>query len=176
MIIDVNVFLFAGTFNMKSLLENNGALLKPILKSIPADERPAVGMPLPNIPWEERPKNCAEPVWRYSRNPIIPRDLTSTSNSIFNSAAVPFEGGFAGVFRCDDKQRRMGLYAGKSDDGINWRIESTPIRFRCDDPEIAKWEYGYDPRVCWIDDRFYITWCNGYHGPTIGIGWTRDFE
>ena len=21
-----------------------------------------------------------------------------------------------------------------------------------------------------------MTWCNGYHGPTIGIGWTKDFK
>ena len=21
-----------------------------------------------------------------------------------------------------------------------------------------------------------MTWCNGYHGPTIGVAWTNDFE
>jgi len=31
--------------------------------------------PLPNIPWEDRPAGCADVVWRYSANPIIPRDL-----------------------------------------------------------------------------------------------------
>ncbi|HSN77832.1 MAG TPA: glycoside hydrolase family 130 protein, partial [Anaerolineae bacterium] len=36
--------------------------------------------------------------------------------------------------------------------------------------------YAYDPRVVWIDDRYYVTWCNGYHGPTIGVGYTHDFE
>ncbi len=36
-------------------------------------------------------------------------------------------------------------------------------------------EYKYDPRVTWIEDRYWITWCNGYHGPTIGIGYTFDF-
>jgi len=37
-----------------------------------------IGPELPNIPWEERPHKCAERsgvVWRYSKNPIIPRDL-----------------------------------------------------------------------------------------------------
>ena len=32
------------------------------------------------------------------------------------------------------------------------------------------------PRVCRLEDRYYVTWCNGYHGPTIGIAWTNDFE
>lgn len=36
-------------------------------------------------------------------------------------------------------------------------------------------DYKYDPRVTWIEDRYWITWCNGYHGPTIGIGYTFDF-
>jgi len=37
-------------------------------------------------------------------------------------------------------------------------------------------EHAYDPRVAWLEDRFYVTWCNGYHGPTIGIAYTHDFE
>ena len=46
-----------------------------------------------------------------------------------------------------------------------------------DIPEIGEWVYGYDPRVCFIDDRYYVTWCNGYKGqPTIGVAWTTDFK
>ena len=46
----------------------------------------------PNMPWEERPQGCTEPIWRYSANPVIRRDLLPDSNSIFNSAVVPFGG------------------------------------------------------------------------------------
>ena len=58
------------------------------------------GNPLPGMPWEERPEGCKNVMWRCSANPIIPRDLLPTSNSIFNSAVVPFGEGYAGVFRC----------------------------------------------------------------------------
>lgn len=27
-----------------------------------------------------------------------------------------------------------------------------------------------------MDGKYYVTWCNGYHGPTIGIAWTDDFK
>jgi beta-1,4-mannooligosaccharide/beta-1,4-mannosyl-N-acetylglucosamine phosphorylase len=37
-------------------------------------------------------------------------------------------------------------------------------------------DYKYDPRVVFIEDRYWITWCNGYNGPTIGIGYTFDFK
>jgi beta-1,4-mannooligosaccharide/beta-1,4-mannosyl-N-acetylglucosamine phosphorylase len=35
--------------------------------------------------------------------------------------------------------------------------------------------HAYDPRVTRLEDRWYVTWCNGYHGPTIGVAWTHDF-
>jgi len=141
-----------------------------------AGKQTVVGDAVPNIPWEERPEGCSDVVWRYSGNPVIPRDATPTSNSIFNSAVVPHEGAFAGVFRCDDRRRHMQLHTGRSADGLAWQIEPDPIRFECDIPELQDFVYGYDPRVCWIEDRYYVMWCNWYHGPTIGLAWTRDFE
>jgi beta-1,4-mannooligosaccharide/beta-1,4-mannosyl-N-acetylglucosamine phosphorylase len=132
--------------------------------------------PVANLPWEERPAGSTGPLWRFSRNPVVPRDLLPSSNSIFNSAVVPFHGGFAGVFRCDDWARRMELHAGFSEDGLNWQLGPDRIEFVCDDPEIGRFVYGYDPRVVKIDERYYVTWCNWYHGPTIGVGWTEDFQ
>ena len=88
------------------------------------------------IPWEERPAGCKDVLWRSVANPIIPRDLLPTSNSIFNSAVVPFGDGFAGVFRCDDTNRRMRLHVGFSKDAINWNIKEEPLKFQCDDEEM----------------------------------------
>ena len=123
--------------------------------------------PLPNIPWEERPSGCSDVIWRYHSNPIIPRNLIPSANSIFNSAVVPFNGHFAGVFRCDNRKREMNLNRGFSPNGIDWVLDNTPIVWQCDDTEISGFLYRYDPRVVWLDDRYYVTWCNGYHGPTL---------
>ena len=133
----------------------------------------------PDMPWEDRPAGSKEVMWRYSANPIIGRHALSTSNSIFNSAVVPFKKGkynYAGVFRCDDTNRRMRIHAAFSVDGIKWDICEEDFKLVGADPEIAEWVYGYDPRVAKIDDKYYVTWCNGYHGPTIGIAWTEDFR
>jgi len=136
-----------------------------------------VGEAVPSLPWEDRPARRQQgPLWRYSRNPIIPRDLIPTSNSIFNSAAVTCEGAFAGVFRCDNLRRQMVLHAGRSADGIEWQIHHEPIQWIRDAMDIEPPGYAYDPRVCWLEDRWWITWCNGFHGPTIGIGYTTDFR
>lgn len=132
------------------------------------------------IPWEDRPPGEHGVLWRSSLNPIIPRDHVPRANSIFNSAVVPFEDDFAGVFRVDDKRRLMNLHAGRSADGISWEIEPDPILFHAADERVReieeRFEHAYDPRVTWLEDRYYVTWCNGYHGPTIGVGYTHDFE
>ena len=135
-----------------------------------------LGKALPNLPWQDKPEGDKMPVWRYSENPIIGRNAQKHSNSVFNSAVVAFEDGFAGVFRCDSRSVSMDIFPGFSRDGIHWQISDTPISFEGEDPEITKREYRYDPRVCFIEDRYYITWCNGYHGPTIGIAYTFDFR
>ena len=137
---------------------------------------------LPNMPWEDKPAGCKTPMWRYTKNPIIPRNAITASNSIFNSAVVSFGGSYAGVFRADNKAMIQDLYAGFSKDGINWTINEDPIDFLGEgkDPEseaiFLKKAYRYDPRVCLIEGKYYVHWCNGYHGPTIGLAYTTDFK
>ena len=135
-----------------------------------------IGTELKNIPWQDKPEGCHDVIWRFSENPVIKRDAIPSSNSIFNSAVVTYKDAFAGVFRCDNKARGMQIHAGFSSDGINWEIDHNKIEFKGADPEVANFEYAYDPRVCWIEDRYYVTWCNGYHGPTIGVAYTYDFK
>lgn len=135
-----------------------------------------IGKALPNIPWEEKLKGSLDVVWRSQHNPIIPRNLIPSTNSIFNSAVIPFEDGYIGIFRCDSTKLKSELHVGKSDDGIQWNLDSDRMELICDNPEIASDGYGYDPRVCKIDDKYYVTWCNSYHGPTIGCAYTYDFK
>jgi beta-1,4-mannooligosaccharide/beta-1,4-mannosyl-N-acetylglucosamine phosphorylase len=132
------------------------------------------------IPWEERPAHTEEVLWRSSRNPIVTREAVPSANSIFNSAVVPLGGGFAGVFRVDDTRRVMNVHTGRSADGIRWELERKPIVFKAADDRVleihGRFEHAYDPRVTWLEDRYYVTWCSGYHGPTIGVAFTHDFE
>ena len=132
------------------------------------------------IPWEARPEGTSDVVWRSSRNPIVVPEEVPGANSVFNSAVVPFASGFAGVFRVDDRRRTMNLHAGRSADGLEWEIDPAPIAFVPADRRVAeiqeRFEHAYDPRVTWLEDGFYVTWCSGYHGPTIGVAFTEDFE
>ena len=135
-----------------------------------------IGDDIPNLPWEDKPAGCREVVWRYSGNPIIGRDGNKRSNSVFNSAVVPFRAGFAGVFRCDSRSISMDIFPGFSPDGIHWDIQDECVQMTDADPEVLRKEYRYDARITPLDGKYYISWCNGYHGPTIGVAWTEDFQ
>lgn len=130
---------------------------------------------IPNIPWQPRPAGNQDLVWRYDANPVINRRPLPRVTGIYNSAVVPFQGGFIGVFRTEGMDRLPHLHVGRSPDGLKWTFEPKPIELKNDDPEVRRFEYAYDPRVTPIDGEYYVSWCNGYHGPTIGLAKTKDF-
>ena len=115
---------------------------------------------------------------RYPGNPIVTAQAVPTANTIFNSAAVPFGKGYAGVFRIDDNEILCWLHAGFSDDGIHWKINPDHIQLDRSDPDLVANGRGYDPRVTEIDGVYYITWCHypAGGGPAIGLAKTTDFR
>jgi beta-1,4-mannooligosaccharide/beta-1,4-mannosyl-N-acetylglucosamine phosphorylase len=115
-------------------------------------------------------------VSRYPGNPIIRPEAVPGANSILNGAVVPYDDRYAGVFRIDSHELMMGLHVGWSDDGLNWSIRPERLEMECDIDEIATRGFGYDPRITPLEGQYYLTWCNDYHGPTIGLGVTEDFQ
>lgn len=135
------------------------------------------GRSIPNMPWQDRPAGCDDVFWRYSDNPILTYKDVKKANSLFNSSVVAYNGEFRGIFRCDRTDWVPKLHKGKSKDGIHWDIEDQPLEFE-NEIDGVPYVYGYDPRVCEIDGRYYIIWCTGMSNwePTIGMAYTDDFE
>jgi beta-1,4-mannooligosaccharide/beta-1,4-mannosyl-N-acetylglucosamine phosphorylase len=134
-----------------------------------------VGDPLPNIPWQDKPKGHVGVLWRDSRNPIIGWNPSPSIARVFNSACVPWEGGFIGVFRADHRDVYPHLHVGRSTDGLTWEFEDAEIDFRDEDGKQYISQYSYDPRVVKIDDTYYVTWCTDFGGPALGLARTTDF-
>ena len=134
------------------------------------------GKAIKNMPWEECPKDCKEPIWRFSGNPVIKRHPVEGVARVFNSALVPFEDGFVGVFRGDGVDDIPHLYLGRSKDGVNFKIDKDPIVFTNEKGERVDTYYQYDPRVIPFEDRYYVVWCDDLGGPTIAIAETKDFK
>jgi len=90
-------------------------------------------------------------VWRYSGNPVIGRRPLPRTTGAYNSAVVPWQGQFIRGVSHEGMDRVPHLHVGRSADGLKFTFEPKPIDFKCDDPEVRKHEYAYDPRVTPIE-------------------------
>jgi beta-1,4-mannooligosaccharide/beta-1,4-mannosyl-N-acetylglucosamine phosphorylase len=131
---------------------------------------------LQNIPWEDRPAGCASVVWRFSGNPIIGWNPIPCAARIFNSAVIPYQGAYVGVFRADYRNGRPQLHLGRSQDAVHWQIEHEKIAWVDAQGISAPRSYAYDPRLVHLEDAYYICWCDDFPGPSIGLGVTHDFQ
>ena len=62
--------------------------------------------------------------------PVIGRRPLPRVTGIFNSAVVPFEGKFIGVFRTEGMDRVPHLHVGRSPDGLKFTFEPKPIELQ----------------------------------------------
>ncbi len=132
---------------------------------------------VPNVPWQERPADLkGAPVWRYNENPIIGRNPVEGVARIFNSAVMPYEGEFIGVFRAEQTNGIPYIYLGRSKDAIHWEIDKEKINFVDEDGKEFMSVYAYDPRLVKIEDTYYIMWCQDFYGASIGLAKTTDFK
>ncbi|HPJ02080.1 MAG TPA: glycoside hydrolase family 130 protein [Candidatus Limiplasma sp.] len=129
-----------------------------------------------NMPWQERPAGSTAPMWRYEGNPIIGRNPIPGVARIFNSAVMPYEGAFIGVFRGEQVDGVPHIYLGRSQDGIRWTFDENKIPFVNEAGEPFMPASAYDPRLVKVEDTYYIMWCTDFYGAAIGLAKTKDFK
>lgn len=137
-----------------------------------------IGANVSNMPWQDKKEgnNKELPVWRYSENPIIGRNPLKGVARIFNSAVIPYEGAFIGVFRGEQTNGIPYIYLGRSKDGIHWDFDTEKIPFKDENGEDFMPQYAYDPRLVKVEDTYYIIWCQDFYGASIGMAKTNDFK
>ncbi len=132
---------------------------------------------VPNMPWQDRPEGIVNaPIWRYDANPVIDRNPVPGVARIFNSAVMPYEGKFIGVFRGEQVNGIPYVYLGRSEDAIHWEFEPEKVQFTDENGEPFMPVYAYDPRLVKVEDTYYIIWCGDFYGASIGIARTTDFK
>ncbi|WP_026890542.1 glycoside hydrolase family 130 protein [Lacrimispora aerotolerans] len=129
------------------------------------------------MPWQEPAGTCTgSPIWRYTENPIIGRNPIDHVARIFNSAVIPYENSFIGVFRGEQNNGIPYIYLGRSKDGIHWEFEEEKITFVDEEGQEFMPRYAYDPRLVKVEDTYYIIWCQDFYGASIGMAKTQDFK
>ena len=108
-----------------------------------------IGADVPNMPWQERQETAKDsmPLWRYTENPVIGRNPVEGVARIFNSAVIPYEGAFIGVFRGEQVNGIPYIYLGRSRDGIHWDFDKEKIPFQDEEGKEFMTVYAYDNRL-----------------------------
>ncbi len=135
-----------------------------------------IAPPLPDMPWSEKPEDCTAPMWRHPENPIIKRNPLPDVARIFNSAVIPYENGYVGVFRGEQRDGMPHVYFGTSSDALNWNFQEEKIKFVDEDGNPFQPIYAYDPRLIKVEDTYYAIWCQDMYGAAIGMAKTTDFK
>lgn len=132
---------------------------------------------VPNMPWQDRPEGVVNaPIWRYDANPVIDRNPIPGVARIFNSAVMPYEGKFIGVFRGEQVNGIPYVYLGRSEDALHWTFDPEKVPFVDEEGKPFMPVYAYDPRLVKVEDTYYIIWCGDFYGASIGIAKTQDFK
>ena len=132
---------------------------------------------VPNVPWQDNPENHeGAPLWRYTENPVLGRNPVEGVARIFNSAVIPYEGKFIGVFRGEQVNGIPFIYLGRSEDGLHWTFDKEKINFVNEKGESFMPKYAYDPRLVKVEDTYYVIWCQDFYGASIGVAKTTDFK
>jgi len=117
---------------------------------------------------------------RHSRNPILTASAWPYPvNTVFNAAAVLFEGETLLLTRVEDRSGVSHLTVARSKDGITkWRIDPQPTF--APDPDHPEEVWGVeDPRAIFLEEAAcYGSTYTAYSpvGPMVALATTKDFE
>lgn len=117
---------------------------------------------------------------KYEQNPVISASMVPYNSAlVFNAGVIPFEDGYACVFRndyCEPGTRNLigtNIGLAKSKDGLRFTVEPVPV-FSLQDEELIR---AYDPRLTVIDDEIYMCFAvDTKHGLRGAIAKTTDLH
>ena len=121
---------------------------------------------------------------RVRNNPIISPNNIDSSNpemfdvsSVFNPGAIKFDGKIILLLRVQNRGRETMLVKAESNDGTKFVIENVPLEISGLDRTNETIFHIYDPRVTFLDERFYIMVAVDVVGKCLlGIIQTQDFN
>jgi predicted GH43/DUF377 family glycosyl hydrolase len=118
---------------------------------------------------------------RYEGNPLLTiEDIPFPCNTVFNAAAVKYNGEYILLLRVEDLTGRSIFALARSQDGYNFTVEPEPVMTPCREEGCFK-EYEKkgieDPRITLLEGVFYIVYSAvSPYGPLLALAKTMDFR
>lgn len=119
-------------------------------------------------------------VRRYEGNPLLTlENIPFPCNTVFNAAAVKFEGEYLLMLRVEDLVGRSVLVMARGKDGCEFEVDKLPIMEPSGEEPYATYEKRgiEDPRITEIDGVFYIMYTAASEfGARLALAKTTDFK
>ncbi len=115
---------------------------------------------------------------RYHGNPILTyKNLPFNCNAIYNPGAVKIGKKYVLLARVEDGRRDNKLHIAISDDGYHFKVNPEPIKIIGDEENDIWGKHMYDPRITYLEETYYVTYCAQDFGENVRIGLlkTKDF-
>ncbi len=117
---------------------------------------------------------------RHPANPILTAaDFSQPINSVFNAAAIKFDGQYLLLNRVEDLTGSSFLWLARSDDGVHFTPDPAPALLPAAEEPFSLVESSgiEDPRITLIGDTYYITYvAYSEYGCVTNLARTQDFE
>ena len=121
---------------------------------------------------------------RYLNNPIIkPKDIPDIkpdiidATSVFNPGAIQFNDKILLMLRVQNRARETYFIMAESEDGMDFDISNTFIKWEGLEKVNEKIYHLYDPRITKIGNEYYIMFAIDIEsGCFLGLGKTVDFK
>ena len=119
-------------------------------------------------------------IHRWEGNPIVSlQDIPFGCNTVFNAAAVKFDGMYLLLVRVEDQSGRSIFALARSEDGYRFVVEPKPVMTPAESGVFGKYEACgiEDPRITPMDGTFYVMYtAYSHYGPRLALAKTDDFQ
>ncbi len=119
-------------------------------------------------------------IHRWEGNPIISlEDIPFRCNTVFNAAAVKFQGEYLLLIRVEDQCGRSIFTLAGSEDGLRFVVEPEPVMMPATEEPFATYEACgiEDPRITLLDGTYYVMYtAYSHYGPRLALARTDDFR
>lgn len=119
-------------------------------------------------------------IHRWEGNPIISlEDIPFRCNTVFNAAAVKFQGKYLLLIRVEDQRGRSIFTLASSEDGLRFVVEPEPVMTPSTEEPFATYEACgiEDPRITLLDGTYYVMYtAYSHYGPRLALARTDNFR
>jgi len=114
---------------------------------------------------------------RCPANPLVTRNDFPAATSVFNPGAIKIDERYLLMLRVQLRSRETVLYMAESSDGIQFSVNTEPVKLHGIESVKERLFHVYDPRITKIDSTYYVMFAMDLEsGCKLGLAESSDMK